>query len=417
MTTEKRDLRTGRTPWPSPRQPQARKLWRDHRTEVLVIGAGISGAFMAEALSLDHQVTVIDRRGIARGSTAASTALIAAEIDVPLTRLKRKIGREKAIRVWRRASLAVAAIAARADFLGLTASAGLARRDSLYLSGNILDADALRSEGAERRAAGLSAEFLSRGDLRQRCGVRHEAGLLAFGNFIADPVRLAAGHLAAAAARGAHIHAPVEAAAIETAANGVMVATAGGPVIEAKKVIFCTGYELPDFVATARGEVVSTYAFATAPQPRRLWPTRCMIWEASDPYLYMRDTPDGRVVCGGEDEPFADEAARDALIGEKVAELRRKLARILPGIATEPDRVWAGSFGESDTGLPLIGRVPGRANCFAVLGFGGNGTTYSRIAADLIRAELAGEPDVDADLFAFRSARSSGKRAPRSSRR
>ena len=34
---------------------------------------------------------------------------------------------------------------------------------------------------------------------------------------------------------------------------------------------------------------------------------RPSIWEASDPYLYMRATADGRVICGGEDEEFSDE--------------------------------------------------------------------------------------------------------------
>jgi glycine/D-amino acid oxidase-like deaminating enzyme len=42
-----------------------------------------------------------------------------------------------------------------------------------------------------------------------------------------------------------------------------------------------------------------------------------MIWEASDPYLYLRTTPDGRIICGGEDEDFSDEAARDRLLGRK----------------------------------------------------------------------------------------------------
>ena len=50
-----------------------------------------------------------------------------------------------------------------------------------------------------------------------------------------------------------------------------------------------------------------------------------MIWEASDPYLYIRTTPDGRVICGGEDEDFADDEKRDALIPRKTATLRRKL--------------------------------------------------------------------------------------------
>ena len=70
---------------------------------------------------------------------------------------------------------------------------------------------------------------------------------------------------------------------------------------------------------------MSTYAIATRPQPRRLWPEDCFIWEAADPYLYLRSTPDGRVICGGEDEDFADDEARDALIPQKAAAIRRKL--------------------------------------------------------------------------------------------
>ena len=62
---------------------------------------------------------------------------------------------------------------------------------------------------------------------------------------------------------------------------------------------------------------------------------------------------------------------------------------------------WCGSFGASPTGLPTIGAIPERPGCLAILAFGGNGITYSRIAAEVITAQLTGQPDVDADLFAF----------------
>ena len=68
---------------------------------------------------------------------------------------------------------------------------------------------------------------------------------------------------------------------------------------------------------------------------------------------------------------------------------------------TKPAFAWAGSFGESSTGLPAIGRIPGAERCFAVLGFGGNGITFSAVAAQLIQRDLAGLPDRDAELFAL----------------
>ena len=126
-----------------------------------------------------------------------------------------------------------------------------------------------------------------------------------------------------------------------------------------------------------------------------------MIWEASDPYLYLRTTTDGRIICGGEDEEFSDEAARDALLPRKTATLKRKLGRLIRGADTTVEFAWTGSFGSSATGLPRIGRIPRMPCCWAALGYGGNGTTYSRIAADVISTALTGKTDADADLYDF----------------
>ncbi len=126
-----------------------------------------------------------------------------------------------------------------------------------------------------------------------------------------------------------------------------------------------------------------------------------MIWEASEPYLYVRTTGDGRIVCGGEDEDFSNEEKRDALLGRKTKTLQRKLGRLIPHADTRADFAWTGSFGSSATGLPRIGAVPGMPNCWVALGYGGNGTTYARIAADVICGALTGHPDVDADLYDF----------------
>lgn len=74
----------------------------------------------------------------------------------------------------------------------------------------------------------------------------------------------------------------------------------------------------------------------------------------------------------------------------------------MPKLSTEPEFVWAGCFGETATGLPFIGQVPGSPRCYAVLGYGGNGITFSAIAAQLIQRAILGLPDADADLFALR---------------
>jgi glycine/D-amino acid oxidase-like deaminating enzyme len=115
----------------------------------------------------------------------------------------------------------------------------------------------------------------------------------------------------------------------------------------------------------------------------------------------MRLGPDGCVICGGEDEDFSDEATRDALLPAKIEAIRSKLSKLLPTLDTRPAYMWCGNFGASKTGTPSIGRVPGMANCHAVLGYGGNGITFSMMAAQMLTTLLTGGTDPDADLFSF----------------
>ena len=375
-----------------------RSLSRDLDTDVLVVGAGISGALLAETLARDHRVTVIDRRGVAKGSTAASTALVEYEIDTPLTVLAHKIGTAKAERAWRRSALALRGLAERTAFLGIRAD--VRSHDTLYLAGNVLDARGLEAEAEARRAVGLETQTLSRSELRSRYSIHRNGALLSHGDFSLDPRRLTIGYLRAAMKAGTAVYTG-EVTEIEAHRNGIAAKTAAEPVVTAGHIVFATGYEVPKIVPPGGHRIASTFAIATRTQPRHLWPGEAMIWEASEPYLYARTTPDGRVICGGEDEDFADEGARDRMIKRKAAAIARKLGRLFPTLDTTPEYAWAGSFGTTGTGLPLIGKVPGHNRIWAVLGFGGNGITYSRIAADIIRAALSGRTDPDAELYEF----------------
>jgi glycine/D-amino acid oxidase-like deaminating enzyme len=400
--TLSRDLRTGRTAWQASRMPKApTHRPASGRFDVVVVGAGISGALVAEAMTDAGMSTlVVDRRGVAKGSTAASTALLQHELDVPLTRLASRIGVANAARAWQRSRLAVAALTERTRALGI--DAGMERRDSLYLQGNAMNAGQLEAEAAERRRIGLNAEFLDRGEVAARFGIERRAAILSTGNSVADPRKLTAGYLRVAVSRGARIYTPINVTDVHAASSGVSVSTEQGYTFRARHLVYATGYELPTVVPTRGHRVVSTWAIATRAQPRRLWPEECLIWEAAEPYLYMRTTSDGRVICGGEDEPFSDSQERDERTPAKAARLAGKLSKMFPDLDTTPQFAWAGAFGASSNGMPTIGPVPRMPNCYAVLGFGGNGITFSMLAAQLIRSAITGARDVDAPLFAFR---------------
>jgi len=104
MITRKRKLRTEGTLWQHIRAPAApyRALTRDTSADVLIVGAGITGAMIADAVAESGlETVVVDRRRPTLGSTLASTALVSYEIDMPLGDLQRRIGKRDATKVRR----------------------------------------------------------------------------------------------------------------------------------------------------------------------------------------------------------------------------------------------------------------------------------------------------------------------------
>ena len=401
--TRNRDLRDGAAVWTAYPVPAifGTRLRRSVKTEVVVVGAGISGSMIAQALTeAGKRPLILDRRRAALlGSTAASTALLQFELDTPLTKLSAEVGRRKAEKVWLASRDAVNELRTRTHRLGIRAH--FKSRPSLYLAGNVLDAKGLAREAKQRQGIGLASEYLDRRTLRHHFGINRPAALLNHGNAETNPVELAAGYLRLALKAGAHFHAPHDVVDIDCGRRGTTLVTGDGIHVHARHVVFCTGYELVKIVPPMGNRILSTWAIATRPQPNAIWPQKALIWEASEPYLYLRSTTDGRVICGGEDENFSDADKRDSLTVAKTKRIQKKLHGLFPLLDSRAVVSWTGSFGGSSNGMPTIGAIPGYPRCYAVMGYGGNGITFSMLAAKLISAAILGKAIPEAGLFGF----------------
>jgi glycine/D-amino acid oxidase-like deaminating enzyme len=398
--TIKRDLRTGRSLWADSPDlgVKTRPLTEAIAVDVAVVGAGISGAFMAHDLARDHSVAVLDRRPPLMGSTLASTALLQWEIDLTLTALTKRIGAEKARRAYRRSRSAVDALKRIVADEGIRC--GLKPKQSLYLAGDEYGHRALETEAEARALMGLESRYLGPAELREVYGIERTGAIVSDGSASADPARLAAGLLRRAGENGTKIYSRVEVLEAVSDPEGVTLLTDAGHAVRARKVVFCCGYEFPKGVPTPGAKVISSWALASKPRMRcPAWLDDMLVWEGSDPYLYFRMGGDGRLIVGGEDEASATAHEDRARLKRKCEAITDKLHRLLPEIEFEVDYAWAGAFGESSTGLPQIGPVEGMDHVHAVMGFGGNGITYSVIASQIVGRAVRGEADPDADLF------------------
>ena len=404
MLTDKKDLRGGRPLWvDSPNgRVRSKTVLKREQCDVAVIGAGVSGALIACQLSsAGFDVVVVDRRQPGQGSTAASTAMIQFELDTPLGELAGKIGSARAARAWRRSLQSID------DLKRLIHTNRIAcdwqMRDALYLAGDELGWRALREEAKVRRRAGLPSEYIDGETLLKRYGVARTGAILSQGAAELNPAKLTAGALEAAKKRGCRVYADHEVIEVDSHDGGITLATDRGGEVVCAKAVFATGYETVKGLPKGGFDITSSWAIATKPiEMRDFWPTRCLIWEASDPYLYLRTTADNRIVAGGEDSGLTSPERRDAAISAKSEKLMRALKALLPGRDFELDYAWAGAFAVSPTGLPIFEEINGAANCMAVLGCGGNGITFSTIASEVVTAWAKGKSDPDAELFQSR---------------
>lgn len=343
---------------------------------------------------------IIDRRDPVMGSSVASTAMIQHEIDTPLTKLRKMIGKDAADRAWQRSARAVLRLEEIVSALGI--SCGMARKQALYLAGDEMGSRALKAEAAAREEAGIKARFLTAAKLGNDYAIERTGAILSDISASANPAQLTAGLLRHTAGAGAEIISRLEITDLRNLGDKVVVATAQGKILSARNVIFCTGYEFLKSLESPKHQIISTWALASAKgMDLPDWLQSHIVWEASDPYLYLRTDRDGRLIAGGEDEENPTSYLSEGKLVSKAQTIRRKIEKLLGVDIGEPEYRWAAAFGTTTTGLPLIGAVPGMKNVYAVMGFGGNGITFSQIAAEIVAAAVNGGKDPDADLFRF----------------
>lgn len=404
MTTRpatKLDLHSGKLYWllKNGLRTVVPPLERDVRTDVAIVGAGITGALVADALIREGVgVVVLDRRDLGQGSTAASTALLQYDLDIPLSRLERIVGRESARRAYR---VGVEAID-NLEQLARELRVDFERVPSLYYTRSRARVSALRRELEARRAAGFDVEWCAARELWDGWGLRAAGAIRSTCSASTDPYALCHALLARARSRGALVHDRTSVASVEETRSGVVLGTSRGGRIRARFLVDAAGYEAAGVLPRGCVQLSSSYAIATEPTkpPEGRWRDRANVWEFANPYHYVRWTGD-RLLIGGGDESFVDDGRRDALIGAKARALARAVRTLVPELEMEPAFAWGGTFATTKDAIGYVGpRTPGSRVLFA-LGFGGNGITYASAASGIVRDMVLGREHRDAELFRF----------------
>lgn len=371
-------------------------------TDIVVVGAGITGSLLAHQCMEDGFDTVLlDRREIGHGSTSATTAMLQYEIDVPLHRLIDMLGEASAVSAYRACYDSIDDLAKIVR--QVKSNCGFRKKESLYFAAYRKDVLALKKEFETRGHYGFPVTWMTTEEIQDRFGLHHAfGGILSRQGGSMDAFAFAHDLIAFNHRRGLQVFDKTAVVGVRYGQRGVQVHTEYGYTFKAKKIIYCTGFESTEIIKEKFVNLVSTYALVGEQDALALSALQdTLFWNTADPYHYMRTTDDGRLLIGGADEDFVQAARRDAVLGKKTAVLEKYVSKILPGYELRTDFGWAGTFGTTQDGLPYIGQHPDFPGAYFVLGFGGNGITFSVIGMGVISDMLKGKKHPLAASFRF----------------
>jgi hypothetical protein len=103
----------------------------------------------------------------------------------------------------------------------------------------------------------------------------------------------------------------------------------------------------------------------------------------------MRLTKDNRIIVGGRDKPFSDSFKGKCCLKKNPACFKRNLLKCYRTF----------SLRKNLYGAVLLAKQ--KIHCLVALGFGGNGITFSVVAAEILCDILCKKPNPDAYLFSF----------------
>ncbi|HEX4372172.1 MAG TPA: FAD-dependent oxidoreductase [Puia sp.] len=370
-------------------------------TEVAVIGAGITGALVAHHLfDAGIKVCVFDKRHVGTGSTAASTSLLQYEIDTPLHKLSEMIGEKNAIGAYRLCLGSIDDLKKICD--ELTTSVDLEFKKSFQYASYKKHVGDLKKEYTMRRKNGIVIHYLDEDDIKKKWGFYAPAGIISDKGAQIDAYKLTHQLLISDVKKGLNVFDNTEIINIEHKKRSVQLTTKSGKIITARYVVIACGYESQHYLPKKVESLQSTFAIASEPLATdKIWYHNSLIWETASPYLYLRTTKDKRIIIGGKDEIFLNAVKRDSKIHAKTKLLEKSFAKLFPTILFKTDFQWAGTFATTKDGLPYIGSIMKRPHTFFALGFGGNGITYSVIAAQAITQKILGKNHIALKLFSF----------------
>lgn len=376
-------------------------LTSDINCDVLVIGGGISGAITAYYLAKEGaDVVVVEKNIVGYGQTLASSAILEAQMDLDILKLEKIIGNNHAKKIYKMAYNAIDEIEEICNEVEL--NTGFERKDLIYFTNRYMQKSQMQKEFENRKKTGLESFFLDSHDI-----IDMQNGILIRGaSATVNPYMLTQSifdYLNKMS--NVRIFENTNAEKIDTEYESIKCTTNNNFKIYCDSLILTSGLEALKYIGQVPLEIAKTYTVVTKPIDN--YKSMNLNFTARDtmaPHHYIRFTPTGRLIFGGEDtkitDRFYDNKYFMMVANDRYKRLKSSIEKILYGIDDFTlEYAFNASVCNTKDSLPIVDEIPNMPNCFCNIGFGTNGIVHSVIGANMLKNAIKGFYTKDMNIF------------------
>ncbi|KAI9880847.1 MAG: hypothetical protein M1830_010442 [Pleopsidium flavum] len=382
---------------PYKNRPQFSKLKGDLKTDVCVIGSGISGISCAyELVTRGVKVAMIEAREVLSGESGRTSGHLASALDDGYVEIASKHGSSGAEAAAESHSWALRRVGELSKQLGIDCEYRLlpGYQISQYPRGNPKhdeEVKQLKEEVQKAQKLGLPASFQEGYAIKGWDGKLDQRDAAIFDDQATfHPTKYMVGVLKWLANQpNFECYTHTRMMSIEEKgliSKEVDVGTEDGYTITCNDAIEATCVPLQKLSIVAEMEYYRTYCIAIRVPKGSI--EDCLLYDQADPYKYIRftacDDSDDYLVIGGCDHKVGQEQ-EDGRYAELEGWVRERFTK-----ASTVDYKWSGQIFEPIDHVAFIGLNQGKKHTYIVTGDSGNGLTHGVLAGKLIADEIQG---------------------------
>ena len=343
--------------------------------DVIIVGGGITGISTGLLLQQSgKKCLVIESANLCFGTTGGTTAHLNTLLDTPYSVIAQKFGRENAQLVAGAAKEALQLI--KNNITDLEIDCGFEDASAFLFAQDEKQAEELTKIKDASESAGLEIQYCDQIPIPSA----FLKAVKVDGQAKFNPVQYVYGMADAYEALGGVILQHSRVTGVENN-EVVTVETEKG---EYKAIDLIYASHIPPGVNLLHLRCIPYRSYAMALTLRGNNYPRDLCYDMIDPYHYYRTQEiDGEnyLIAGGKDHKTAHEDNEEASFRALEAHLRQMF-----DVAKINDK-WSSQYFDPADGLPYIGHLPGNPeHIYVATGYGGNGMTYSTVAAIVLTA-------------------------------